>query len=218
MENFFKILGNSEDKYDLIFLENLEHFLNKKQMDALVKRVSQLLTPGGKFFTTAHNFCNVSKEHAVYKLYLSELQKGSIYPGFLKFDQTAYKIEEAEGDMMIPQIDEKSVAIPKDDELCSLVPDDPVYDHEGYIHQLRKVCKVYRMKHSVVTMRFTPEVYERVYSQYTSLKVVESFYMDCYGRKQDKVSDETLDTMGSTTTHCVAIIEKQDPLPPSWIG
>lgn len=211
----FKILETHpklKGKVDVLLIKNLEHFLNKQQMDALVKLVSQLLTPGGKLFTTAHSFINISKDHAVYRFYQSQLLKGSIYPGFLKYQQISFKIKEVEGDVNPPEIVEKSVAIPKEYELCSVEPDEPEYDHEGYIHGLEKVCKVYKLKQTIVSMHFTPEMYERVYSQKPSLKVVKTFYMDRYGREQKEMSNGTVeDKFSSLTTNCCAIIEKKDP-------
>lgn len=197
--NCFKVLDDLKGKVHVLLVENLEHFLTPEKHKKFVELISNLLAPNGKAFLAAHCLTPQPDEHPLTQHYNFQLEKGSIYPGFVKFDRTFLKIRESSG--VLGQGEISNVTTPKDDEPTSSTVIKIEYSHNGFIKQLQRETEVYKITETVVAMQFKPDAIKKIYDQDPTLEVEDSYFMDFFGCKQDE-SDES-------SSHCATIIRKK---------
>lgn len=151
-----------ENKVDVIYVQNVEHFFNPVQHQKFLKLIARLLVPGGYAFLSANDpsaLCFQDKTREVRRLILEnefndDNENGiySVYYAFLKYAKTGYDSVEITG-----------------------YPNDTVELGDDLNCETR------------VRNFFTPKVYSRAISKASSngvrLKIVETFFIDDMGRR-----------------------------------
>ncbi len=178
----FNILKNHpelKNKVDVIYVQNLEHFLNPQQHKELILLIEDLLAPGGYAFFSAHSTGaysagepNKDTTSEYWKLFLTAEANGTMYPSFIQYD---VEFAQADNTETITNPRRFNIKRPENDSI------------ECYTKTLNTVKKYgarITTQH-VVTNYYTPKIYRQAIENNTKLAVVDAYFMDGQGLRQD---------------------------------
>ena len=183
-DNHPELVGN----VDVIYVQNLEHFLNPIQHQKFIALIASLLIPGGKAFLTANtlNVHHIKEGHPVYELYIKEKEKGSMYPGFMTCVGNLLLDLETGG--QLGDINVVSAVRPDDTTVCSSTK--PGTGALQMVDAKGMGMRSARFGHQQVTSNsFTPTIYKNAITPHETLTVVDSFFMDMKGERFEKFSE-----------------------------
>lgn len=187
--DLLKKYPNLSGTFDVICVQNVEHLFSIKNHEAFVTLVESLLAPGGQAFSAANSLLNeyALADHPVFVTY-QKMKGKQKYPLFLAIGHTfkarvtvkGGKLED--GSVSVDPIthgDNKVTSAERPSDLGAWFDDVrvPANAKDGDIVDVTFV----RTENF-----FTPQIYRDAYKDCSSLTVLEAFFIDRNGKRQEK--------------------------------
>lgn len=156
--------------FRLIYTQHLEHFLNPDQHKNFFNMINDALSIGGEAFFVSETFTSESwqSKRKDYFLYQRQLGAGKLYPGFLSVKAKLKTGEGASAGQGVYEV--QDAWAPKVGALCYLT--------------IQKNNIIEAIKN-----HFTPEVYQRVMGMTSSLKLIDTYYLNTNGERATYETD-----------------------------
>lgn len=197
--NCFDILDKHPElkgKIDVIYVQNLEHFLNPIEHQKFLTLIGELLAPDGYAFLYASinlQLGRSSNDIIDYeKAVLSLDEAPGMYAGFLGYDYSA----KHRHDLGLYDIHYSDAKRPKNDNVkCN----EKIYDsrEEGDV----LIAKVYAISNG-----FTPEIYKKAISLHDDLEIIDSYFVNRMGFRVERKLEKKNHV---ATWAAVAIVRKR---------
>jgi hypothetical protein len=177
-----------KNKFDAIYVANLEQFFNPEQHQLFLTLLEDLLAPGGQAFLCA-NSCGWSGNYSFDKVMPLHSLTTTIYPCFIQsfvaFNKNKSRVFEAEM-CAVENVNTSHVLVQKNSDDMIEFSGAKLYADSIYSH---------------ASNGFSPEIYRRAIGPHPALQMIDSFFVDYSGVRTDKVDK---------AERVVAIIKKLD--------
>jgi hypothetical protein len=186
---------------DVIFVQNMEHFLNPLEHQQFISMIAILLTDEGYAFLCAE--APPKDEEALSSLFDKQQKIKDKYSGFMQFEQEGF-IKKGNKFGFFLAYQTLNVKRPSDDtaiEKTVLENIDPYVPQQPWEKSFLYGKVVSKKRVREIRNYFTPEIYRAAIEAHPSLEVVSAFYIDKMGAYKP--------TWSKDVTHAAAIIRKK---------